>query len=80
LYLAALGVIFVAMARLVLPMAFGSPGRPGADGIAEGRAGEPAWSVVPPLALGLIALILGVFVPEPLWNALRQAASAAGVH
>ncbi len=79
LYLLALAVIFVAMARLILPMAFGPSTRSPAAETVESK-GEPAWSVVPPLILGIIVLILGLFVPDPLWNALREAASVSGGH
>lgn len=81
LYLLALGVIFVAMARLILPMAFGSPTKAAAAAeMAQGPTREPAWSVIPPLVLGAIVLVLGVFVPAPLWDALREAAAAIGGH
>lgn len=75
LYLLTLGVIFVAMARLILPMAFGSP----EGGETAAPVQEPAWSVVPPIALGIIILALGLFVPAALWNALRDAAAVFGV-
>ncbi|NLF31604.1 MAG: NADH dehydrogenase FAD-containing subunit [Planctomycetes bacterium] len=74
LYLLLLGMIFVAMARLVLPMAFGEAPQPSQP------AREPAWAVAPPLVLGAGALVLGLYVPGPLWNALADAAAAVGVH
>jgi hydrogenase-4 component F len=74
-YLLLLGIAFAAMARIVLPMAWGS---------AEGIAIEPdrvrgGWAVWPPMALGLVVLTLGVCLPDWLQTALAQAAAAAGV-
>ncbi len=79
LYLAALGTAFVAMARIFLPMAYRLPDGSPHDGASSPGAREPVWSVLPPLALALAALVLGVYVPAPLWDAMRQAASALGV-
>jgi len=77
-YLLALGVIFVAMARIILPMAFGLPptGMP-LDAARSGRR-EPAWSVAPAFALGAVVLVLGLYVPPPFWSFLREAASMMG--
>ena len=41
---------------------------------------EPLWSVAPLMALGLAVLTLGVYVPPPLTDLLRQAAAVLGVH
>lgn len=72
-YLAALAVIFISMARLMPPMAFGIPA-------AQIKTKEPLWAVAPPLALGLIVLTMGLYVPESLWNAIRAAAGAIGAN
>jgi hydrogenase-4 component F len=79
-YLLLLGVVFVAMARIVLPMAFGLPGAAAGppQETAPARRREPAWSVLPPLALGAGVLALGFYIPPPLWNLLREAASVTG--
>ncbi len=77
-YLLALGVIFVAMARIILPMAFGSPPAAMMTDSAAERRRQPAWAVIPPLALGAVVLVLGLTVPAPLWQLLRQAAATIG--
>ncbi len=74
-YLLLLGIAFAAMARIVLPMAWGS---------AEGIAIEPdrvrgGWAVWPPMALGAVVLVLGLCLPDWLQSALTGAAHAAGV-
>ncbi len=78
-YLLALGVIFVAMARLVLPMVFGNP----AETLAANHntpvvQNESAWLTLPPLALGVGSLVLGVYVPSGLWEFLRSVAAGIG--
>jgi hydrogenase-4 component F len=76
-YLLALGIIFVAMARIVLQMAYGTPE---ADFDAGPGRGREAWAVLPPMALGALVLVLGVYMPAWLQKALSEAARAAGVH
>jgi hydrogenase-4 component F len=73
-YLLALGVIFVAMARIVLPMAFGEP----SPAALPSRPRRDLWSLVPASALGAAVLALGVYVPPQLWAFLQQAAAAVG--
>jgi len=69
-------VIFAAMARSVLQMAYGTP-----EGAVPGPARtQEAWAVLPPMALGAIVLALGVYMPAWLVKALSDAAQAAGVH
>jgi hydrogenase-4 component F len=72
LYLALLGVVFVAMAALVLPMALGPapPSRP--------RRREPWTAVLPPAALGAAVLALGLWIPAPLARLLEAAAALLG--
>jgi hydrogenase-4 component F len=82
-YLLALAVVFVGMATIVLSMAFGPA--PEAIGAALPQTNmaarrEPAWSVVPALALGLAVFALGVYVPPQLGTLLAQAAAALGVN
>jgi hydrogenase-4 component F len=80
-YLLALGVIFAAMARIVLPMAFGVPetaGEAGATAVPPSGRAEPLSAVVPVAALGAVALVLGVYVPAALWNFLQGAARLGG--
>ena len=72
-YLTLLAVIFVGMSVPVLRMIQGSrpPDVPRATR-------EPALSVLPPLALGLTVLLLGLYVPQGLRHALAQAARGIG--
>jgi hydrogenase-4 component F len=72
-YLAALGIVFVGMTTPMLRMALGRP----APGVASGAA-EPASSVWPALALGAVALGLGIFVPPALRDLLAGAALLVG--
>jgi hydrogenase-4 component F len=74
-YLAALGVVFVAMARIVLPMSYR---RAEGDQDALPPAPEPAWSVLPPLILLSGVLVLGCYVPPWLTDMLQQAAGGLG--
>jgi hydrogenase-4 component F len=67
-----LAVIFVGMAVLILEMALGSP-EPGTVPVREG-----GWLVVGPIALAAIVLMLGVYIPGPLNDALTRAAVALG--
>ena len=72
-YLLALAVIFVGLSVAVLRMVQGS--RP-ADMPKNPR--EPLLSVLPPLVLGVAVLTLGLWIPDWLWNFLRQAAALIG--
>ena len=72
--LALLVVIFVGMASAVLRMAYGTP----PAGIMAERPRESWLTVVPPMALGLGVLILGVHLPPELEDLLRRAAQAVG--
>ncbi|MCE5326936.1 MAG: hypothetical protein LLG01_11040 [Planctomycetaceae bacterium] len=71
-YLAALGVAFAAMARIILPMVFGTRTPEVCATPAPGR--EPLWAVAPPAALCAAALTLGVYMPPWLDAVLKQAA------
>lgn len=74
LYLVFLGVIFVGMAGVFLRMAQGSAALP-----ATGRpARETVLSVLPPTALGIVVLSLGIWIPAPLLDLLHRAAKALG--
>jgi hydrogenase-4 component F len=78
-YLSALAVIFIAMARTVLPMVFGGP-------LKETGAGqdhlqtptEPSWFTGPALVMGLGVLILGLTIPSFVWRLVSDAAVVAG--
>lgn len=84
-YLAALAAIFVGMSTIVLRMAYGLPatgltgdGPAAQDQSPAAPAREPLWSVLPPAALGLAVLALGLYVPPALEGLLRGAAAAVG--
>jgi hydrogenase-4 component F len=75
LFLAALGIVFVAMARVVLPMAYGLPAAAKTPSLpAPTGPRESAWSVVPPAVLLTAVLALGVCMPGWLTDALQKAA------
>jgi hydrogenase-4 component F len=75
-YLTALGVIFVGMARIVLPMVYGEADETAGLGSGHGR---DAWAVLPPMALGAAVLMLGLYLPPWLQQALTGAVRAAGI-
>ena len=68
-YLTALGVIFMAMARVAIPMVFGLPPDEGAP--AHHRT--PFWFAWPAMAMTAVILALGLYVPDPLWSFLGRA-------
>ncbi|SDF63879.1 proton-conducting transporter transmembrane domain-containing protein [Desulfovibrio legallii] len=72
-YLLLLAVIFVGLSVAVLRMVQGN--RP-TDMPAVRR--EALCSVLPPLALGLAVLTLGLWVPDGLWDFLTRAAALIG--
>lgn len=77
LMLLALGIIFIGMAWVMIPMAFGSAPQllPGGE-----KASSPFICLAPPVVLCLIVLILGCWLPQPLFHLLEQAAIIAGGH
>ena len=72
-YLVLLAIIFVGLSVSVLRMVQGN--RP-VD--LPPSNSEPILSVLPPLALGLGVLTLGVWIPDWLWNFLNRAAALIG--
>ena len=67
-------IVFMAMGSAVLGMALGAPGperRPAATR-------EDRWLVVPPIALLMLVLLLGLHIPAGLHRALAAAAGALG--
>ena len=72
--LALLAVIFIGMCLVVLRMAQGEP----PDRVSGAAEGEPAWSILPPLLLGLGVLVLGLWIPERLATLIRAAAALVG--
>jgi hydrogenase-4 component F len=74
-YLAALAVIFVGFSVIALRMAYSdtAPADPAQD------CREPLWSILPPLLLGSMVLLLGVYIPPGLTRWIEQAAVCVGV-
>lgn len=72
LYLLFLLLVFVGMAAIVIRMSLGEP-EPG-----QGPVRTDAWCVAPPMVFGVLALILGVYVPMPLQRLLQHAAALFG--
>ena len=72
LFLALLLVIFIGVGRSGLAMAHGRAGD--LRGLAEPR--EPWWAIVPPALLCAAALSLGLYMPPPVHEALRNFALA----
>jgi hydrogenase-4 component F len=90
-YLILLCTVFVGMGALMLRMAQGEPaGAPAAlvetpdtgETTAHPRPrGRESWlAVLPPMMLGTVALILGIYIPPALRHLLEQAARAVGAH
>ena len=72
LFVSLLAVAFLGMAGVLLPMLQGTPGG------AATRAREPVLSVLPPLALAIGALAIGIYMPPMLADAFRRAATMLG--
>jgi hydrogenase-4 component F len=71
-YLALLGLVFIPMAGLALPMALGSAPP-------DARRGREPWSaLLPPLLLSAAVLGLGLWIPAPLARILDRAAALLG--
>ncbi len=90
-YLLALATILISMSAIVIAMVYGKPLTPNSpepasaspDASETARTSrrsrtEPAWSVLPPLLLGLAVLLLGLYVPPELSQLLHDAAKTLG--
>lgn len=73
-YLVGLAVIFVGMGATVLGLVQGAP----PAGIAPARMGDSVLTAGPPLALLLLVLALGLWVPAPLRTLVGEAAALVG--
>jgi hydrogenase-4 component F len=71
-YLALLALVFIGMASVFLRMAQGVPPKQ------ISRSRESAWSILPPAALAAAVLVLGVYIPPPLFHLLRRLALLIG--
>lgn len=76
LYLGALAIIFVGMSVAVLRMVQGN--RPLDMSARPSSRHEPLWSIVPPLALALAVLSLGIWIPDWLWSFLKMGGRLIG--
>jgi hydrogenase-4 component F len=70
-----LSVIFVGIGAMILEMVYGEP--PERAGGGQGN-GERRWLVVAPIALAVLVLGLGLYLPAPLNDALSAAAAVLG--
>ncbi len=70
-FLALLGIIFIGMATAFLGMAQG-------ESEPESKSKLPWMTLAPPLFLGALTLLLGVYLPGPLLTVLRLAAQSLG--
>jgi hydrogenase-4 component F len=71
LFLFFLLVVFIGMGRTVLKVTQGEPTETPAD-----RTGKERFlTAAPPLAFILVALLLGVYIPEPVRNLIAEAAA-----
>jgi hypothetical protein len=77
-YLTALSVIFISMARIVLPMVFGRSNEHDPPLNCAAAAHEALWYAGPTLFLCAVVLLLGIYIPAPAWNFLIQAAHLSG--
>lgn len=69
-------VIFVGIAAMILEMVYGVPAT--GDRRASKPGAEQGWLVVAPAFFACLVLLLGVYIPLPLAEALQRAALALG--
>ncbi len=74
LYLFFLAVIFIAMIGVGIRMSFGSSSVEVDAAGAVALRQEKWWSIMPPLALGMAALVLGLWIPSGMTAFLSEAA------
>ena len=76
-YLATLGIIFIAMARVVLPMVFGGSGHP-VNTLATTFPPDrmTLWYTIPATALLFGTLLLGLYIPRPVWTSCIRGRSS----
>ena len=77
-YLITLAVIFIAMARIIISMSFGTSENEKDHDSTYIQKSEPAWFLVPVLIMVSVILCLGFYVPGPLWAFLEKAAVMTG--
>jgi hydrogenase-4 component F len=74
LVVALLAIIFVGIAAMILEMVYA----PEVAGAAPHANEERRWLVVAPAALAVLVLLLGLYMPRPLTDALASAATVLG--
>jgi hydrogenase-4 component F len=74
LYLALLALIYIGMAGIVLPMAQGSP----SAALDKSVRRETLLSTLPPAALCLAVLIVGIYIPPTMSAMLHEVSVALG--
>lgn len=77
-FLVTLGIIFIAMSRIVLPMVFGRTDGPASPADSAAPSREAPWYIVPAITLGVGTLLLGLYIPSFFWRFLALAAFQAG--
>lgn len=71
LFLLSLTIIFIGMALTVLPMVMGEA----PEESEKTSYKDTVWTVGPPLLLLLLVFLLGVWIPEPLMDLMRDASA-----
>jgi len=71
-----LSVIFVGIAAMILEMVYGERAEGPVVGATIGA--ERPWLVIAPAALAVLVLALGVYLPQPLADAIASAATTLG--
>jgi hydrogenase-4 component F len=77
-YLLVLALIFIAMARVVIPMAFGLPEGTRAIYPPSCDVKEPSWFAGPAIVMVVFIVALGLYIPGSVWNFLGRAAAMTG--
>jgi hydrogenase-4 component F len=70
-------VIFIGMAAMILSLVYGVPNAQSQRAETGGQRDRP-WLVAAPAVLATLVLMLGVFIPPPLADALARAAASLG--
>ena len=71
-------VIFIGIASMILSLVYGVPNAVRDRTGVAGNGRERTWLVAAPAVLAALVLMLGVFIPPPLADALARAAAALG--
>lgn len=77
-YLLGLGVIFIAMARIMINMSFGGNLNSRIIEKLKELKGVPLWYTAPVIIMAFIILSLGIYVPDALFRFLANAAGLTG--